>query len=58
MMVSVDQALCSGCGLCMELCPEVFGWGAEGRATVLKQESETCNLEEISDQCPTEAINV
>jgi ferredoxin len=57
-MLVVDQALCSGCGLCMELCPEVFGMGPEGKATVLKQECETCNLEEISDQCPTDAIDI
>ena len=58
MAVVVDQALCSGCGLCIELCPDVFSWGSDGRAIVLKQESETCNIEEIADQCPTEAINV
>jgi len=55
-MVYVDQALCSGCGICVEACPEVFVWGADGKATVLKQESENCNLEDIADQCPVEAI--
>ena len=57
-MISVDQALCSGCGLCIELCPEAFGWGSEDKAVVLKQQSENCNLEEIADQCPTEAIDI
>ncbi|MBU0672610.1 MAG: ferredoxin [Candidatus Margulisbacteria bacterium] len=58
MSIKIDQALCSGCGVCIELCPEVFAWDSDGRAIVLKQESETCNIEEISDQCPTEAINL
>lgn len=58
MAIKVDQALCSGCGLCIELCPEVFSWGSEGKAVVKKQESETCNLEEIADQCPMEAIDI
>ncbi|NQT30190.1 MAG: ferredoxin [Candidatus Saganbacteria bacterium] len=58
MVLTIDQALCSGCGVCIELCPEVFGQGADGRAIVKKQESETCNIEEISDQCPMEAIDV
>ncbi|PIS30240.1 ferredoxin [Candidatus Saganbacteria bacterium CG08_land_8_20_14_0_20_45_16] len=58
MVVQVDQALCSGCGLCIELCPEVFAWSGDGKAVVLKQESTSCNLEEISDQCPAEAINL
>jgi ferredoxin len=58
MVVQIDMALCSGCGLCIELCPEVFGWGVDGKAVVLKQESETCNIEDIADQCPMEAINI
>jgi ferredoxin len=57
-MIEVDQSLCSGCGLCIELCPEVFGWSADGKAMVQKQESDTCNPEEIADQCPMEAINI
>jgi len=58
MVVRIDQALCSGCGLCVDLCPEVFGWGSDGKAVVQKQESSTANLEEIVDQCPTEAIDI
>jgi ferredoxin len=58
MGVSVDQALCSGCGLCVELCSEVFAWGSDGKVVAVKQESETSNIEEIADQCPAEAINV
>ncbi len=58
MRVSVDQALCSGCGLCIELCSDVFSWGSDGRAIATKNESESCNIEDIADQCPVEAINV
>jgi ferredoxin len=58
MAVSVDQALCTGCGLCVELCPDVFAWGSDGKVSAIKQESDSCNIEEISDQCPTEAIDV
>jgi len=58
MVVQVDQGLCTGCGLCVELCPDVFGLDADGKAVVLKQESETSNIEDIADQCPLEAINV
>jgi len=58
MGVVVDQALCSGCGVCVDLCPEVFSWGSDGKAVAVKHESETCNLEEIADQCPMEAINI
>jgi ferredoxin len=58
MVVQVDQALCSGCGVCIDLCADVFGWGSDGKAIVIKQESETCNIEEVADQCPMDAINV
>lgn len=58
MEITIDQALCTGCGVCVDLCPEVFAWGADGKAIVMKHESETANLEEIADQCPAEAINV
>jgi ferredoxin len=57
-MVSVDQSLCSGCGLCVELCPEVFTVDSEGRAIAIKDSCEEHNLEEIVDQCPAEAINI
>lgn len=57
-MVVVDQALCSGCGLCIELCPEVFIWGPDGKAVAIKDYCENHNVEEVSDQCPTEAIDV
>ncbi|MFH1825717.1 MAG: ferredoxin [bacterium] len=57
-MVSVDQELCTGCGVCIEMCPEVFVWGSEGKVTAIKQSSEGSSMEEVADACPTEAINV
>ncbi len=57
-MVKVDQALCTGCGICVEGCPEVFAWGADEKAVAIKQVSEKSTLEEIADQCPTEAIEI
>ncbi len=57
-MVKVDQALCNGCGICVEACPGVFAWGAEEKAVAIKQVSQSCSLEEIADQCPAEAIEI
>lgn len=34
MRVWIDQDLCTGDGLCIELCPEIFGWGNDGLAYV------------------------
>lgn len=57
-MVEVDQALCIGCGVCVDMCPEVFVMTAEGKAQAIKNECEIHNLEEVADACPVEAINV
>jgi ferredoxin len=58
MTVVVDQALCIGCGICIDACNDVFAFNAEGKAEVLKESSENCNLEEVADQCPVDAIEV
>lgn len=57
-MVSVDQALCIGCGICVDMCPEVFVMTADGKAQAIKSECEMHNLEEVATACPVEAINV
>jgi len=58
MSVSVDQALCIGCGICVDACGEVFSFNADGKAEAIKQSSESCSLEDVADQCPVSAISV
>ena len=55
--VSVDESVCVGCGLCEQLCPEVFKV-EDGIAKVKAPECSQHNLSEISSQCPVEAIKV
>jgi len=60
MRASVDEALCAGCGVCVEVCPEVFEMG-DGTArvkveTVPPEVEGTCR--DAADQCPTEAIKI
>ena len=57
-MVSVDQALCIGCGVCVDMCPEIFVLTSDGKAQSIKEECDQHNLEEIAAACPVEAINV
>lgn len=57
-MVAVDQALCIGCGVCIDMCPEVFALTADGKAQAVKNECETHSLEEVAGACPVEAINL
>jgi ferredoxin len=60
MRVYVDPELCSGCGLCVDTCPEVFE--LEEEIAVVKMDEvpvelqETCR--EAVDNCPTEAISI
>jgi len=55
--VVVDKEKCIGCGLCVSLCPEVFELGEDGKSQV-KNSQGTCNLEEVVESCPVEAITV
>jgi len=56
----VDPDLCIGCGLCSEICPEVFEMGDDGIAHVIDAsgcEDAGC-CEEAADSCPTDAISL
>ena len=60
MKVKVDADLCTGCGLCVDACPEVFKMD-DSRAQVIVEEApekawNTCR--EAADNCPVEAIKI
>ncbi|MFW5856247.1 MAG: ferredoxin [Planctomycetota bacterium] len=58
MKVHVDQDTCTGCGLCPDLCPEVFEM--EGDVATVKvgavpaEAEESCR--EAESSCPVDAI--
>jgi len=61
MKAIVDADTCTGCGLCVETCPEVFEMGDESVAVVIADPvpaavEDTC--QEAADNCPVEAITV
>ena len=62
MIVRIDEDLCSGCGSCTEICPEVFMMEDDvatiriGEKPVPRQYEEACR--EAAEECPTEAIAV
>lgn len=56
--VEVDDEICIGCGLCVEICPEIFNLNSEGKAESINavEDSEELSTEEAINSCPTEAI--
>lgn len=60
MKVQIDKETCIGCGLCADMCPDIFAM-QEDKAVVSVQpvtnEQETCSRE-AADQCPVSAILV
>ena len=56
--VSVDSSACVGCGLCEQLCPEVFKLNSEGIAEVRASECKQHDLSDIASQCPANAIKI
>lgn len=58
MAVKVDTDLCTGCGLCSQVCPEVFEIGDDGYSHVIARANETLPcVDEAIDQCPVGAIS-
>jgi len=61
MKAVVDADACTGCGLCVETCPEVFEMGDDDVAKV-KADPVPAGAEESAKQaaedCPSEAIKV
>ena len=61
MKAFVDKDLCIGCGLCAELCPEVFSMDDDGLAESINEEIDDAEVDTADDareQCPTEAITI
>ncbi|MCM1194639.1 MAG: ferredoxin [Corallococcus sp.] len=50
---------CIGCGMCINLCPEVFDYNAQGLSQVIGDAD--CNplkVEESAEVCPVNAIEI
>ena len=56
--IVVDEALCTGCGICAATCPDVFEIGDDTKAHVKGGEYSNCDLKQVASECPLEAIKV
>lgn len=60
MKATVNEALCTGCGICEYICPEVFHLEdgiAEVKVITVPQKAEKRCIEAM-DECPTNAITI
>ncbi|MBN2558318.1 MAG: ferredoxin [Clostridia bacterium] len=61
MFAKVIKDECIGCGLCEQICPEVFSMDDDGTAVAIAEEipseCEGC-AEEAAESCPTNAIEI
>ncbi len=62
MKVIVDKDTCTGCGLCVDECPDVFEMDDDEGVAVVKVTEVPSDLEDsardAADGCPVEAISV
>jgi ferredoxin len=54
--VTVNDSLCTGCGLCEGSCPEIFKVMQDNVARVIAQDCKSHDLKQIASECPVEAI--
>jgi len=56
----VDEDICSGCGVCVEICPDVFALDEEAGLAKVKANpvpvSAELSCRSAKEQCPVEAI--
>ena len=60
MKAKIDRDGCIGCGMCTEICPEVFEMADDGLARVAKEPSESSigKAKEAAESCPVQVIEV
>jgi len=60
MKVVIDESLCSGCGLCTDICPEVFELGDEVARVINANPGPDLedNVKEAESSCPSAAIGL
>ena len=59
MKASVDEDLCTGCGLCEDTCPEVFEMedGADTAVVIKENGGPEDLIQEAIDTCPVQCIS-
>ncbi|MDD4996020.1 MAG: ferredoxin [Patescibacteria group bacterium] len=55
----LDKEKCIGCGTCVAVCPANFEIDDDGKAKVIKEETETMGCNRLAEEsCPVKAISI
>lgn len=57
-MIKVDKTTCIGCGACVAIDQEHFGFDGDGLSDVISSEPATDATREAASACPVEAISI
>lgn len=55
-MIKIDRELCTGCGVCYSMRPDVFGQEEDGKALVIRSGDTDESIADVIDACPASAI--
>lgn len=59
MKVDIDREGCIGCGVCTEVCPDVFHMANDGLSEVIASpDGNEEAVHEAAESCPVEVIHV
>jgi len=56
--VKINKDKCIGCGMCTSLKSDVFEMDVDGKAKVKKEKVLICEVQEIVENCPGQAIEI
>ena len=58
MKVDIDKEGCIACGMCVNICPEVFRFGGDGKAEPYADaQGHEAEVAEAADSCPVSVIS-
>lgn len=61
MRATVDQDLCISCGMCIDICPNVFSYNSDNKSIAIDTDIPSeyiAETQESRDACPVDAISI
>jgi len=58
MSIAIEKDKCIGCGTCVHLCSKCFKLADDGKAEVISDDCQECDLKEVASNCAVDAIKI